>query len=65
MIQKVPLFLAVMKESMRIWPTLGWYIPRLVPASGTTLCDTYLPPGTTVGTNLWASHFDPNVFANP
>ncbi|KAI4656873.1 uncharacterized protein J4E78_006764 [Alternaria triticimaculans] len=65
MIQKVPLFLAVMKESMRIWPTLGWYIPRLVPASGTTLCDTYLPPGTTVGTNLWASHFDPKVFANP
>jgi len=65
MIQKVPLFLAIMKESMRIWPTLGWYIPRLVPASGATLCDTYLPPGTTVGTNLWASHFAPEVFANP
>ncbi|KAH6865703.1 cytochrome P450 [Alternaria rosae] len=65
MIQKVPLLLAVMKESMRIWPTLGWYIPRLVPASGATLCDTYLPPGTTVGTNLWASHFDPKVFTNP
>jgi cytochrome P450 len=64
-VKKVPLFLAVLKESMRLWPTIGWCLPRLIPASGATLCDTHLPAGTTVGTSLWTSHFNPEVFPNP
>jgi cytochrome P450 len=64
-ITRVPLLLAVLKESMRLWPTIGWYLPRLVPATGATLCSTYLPQGTTVGTSLWTSHFGSEVFAEP
>ncbi|CAI9626507.1 unnamed protein product [Alternaria burnsii] len=64
-VTRVPLLLAVLKESMRLWPTIGWYLPRLVPATGVMLCDTDLPPGTTVGTSLWTSHFGSEVFAEP
>jgi hypothetical protein len=64
-VARVPLLLAVLRESMRLWPTIGWYLPRLVPATGVTLCDTYLPHGTTVGTSLWTSHFGSEVFAEP
>ncbi|KAH6863464.1 cytochrome P450 [Alternaria alternata] len=64
-VARVPLLLAVLKESMRLWPTIGWYLPRLVPATGVTLCDTYLPQSTTVGTSLWTSHFGSEVFAEP
>jgi hypothetical protein len=62
LIAKVPLLHAVLKESMRLYPAVGFYLPRVVPTEGATVCDTYLPPGTTMGINLWATHRDPNLF---
>jgi hypothetical protein len=62
---KVPLFHAILKESLRLIPAIGFFLPRVVPASGATVCNTYLPPGTTMGVHLWATQRDPNVFADP
>jgi cytochrome P450 len=64
-ITKVPLVLAILKESLRIYPPVSFYMPRTVPASGTTICDTYLPPSTTIGINLWATHHNPKFFPHP
>jgi hypothetical protein len=64
-ITKVPLFYAVLKESLRLIPAIGFYLPRVVPASGATVCNTYLPPGTTMGVNLWATQRDPTIFPDP
>lgn len=64
-ITKVPLFLAVMKESMRLYPPVGFFLPRVVPSTGVEICQTYLPAGTTVGVHMWAVHHDPTLFPNP
>jgi cytochrome P450 len=60
-VQKVPLFLTVLKESMRPWPTIGFFLPRVVPPSGAILSDTRLPAETTVSASLWATYFDPHL----
>lgn len=62
---KVPLFLAVMKESMRLYPAIGFFLPRVVPSTGAEMCNTYLPAGTTVGVHPWAVHHDPALFPDP
>ncbi|KAF3046326.1 hypothetical protein E8E12_001396 [Didymella heteroderae] len=43
-VTKIPLFLAIMKESMRLYPPVGFFLPRIIPSTGTKICDTYLPP---------------------
>jgi cytochrome P450 len=60
-VHKVPLFMAVVKESMRLWPTIGFFLARVVPAQGAL----GLPAGTTVGASLWATNFDDDVFPQP
>ncbi|CAO2647542.1 Nn.00g084640.m01.CDS01 [Neocucurbitaria sp. VM-36] len=65
-VTKLPLFLAVMKESMRLWPSVGFILPRNVPAStGATVSNTFLPPGTTMAISLWATHYDADLFPRP
>jgi hypothetical protein len=64
-ITRVPLLLAVMKESMRLYPAIGFFLPRVVPSTGADICDTYLPAGTTMGVNMWAVHRDPTLFPDP
>jgi hypothetical protein len=64
-VRKVPLFLAVLKESLRMYPAIAFFLPRVVPAGGATVADTYLPAGTTMGISLWATHHDPTVFPEP
>jgi hypothetical protein len=64
-VTKVPLFLAILKESLRMYPPLSFFLPRVVPKGGATVADTYLPAGTTMGISLWATHNDPLLFPNP
>jgi hypothetical protein len=64
-VRKVPLFLAVLKESLRIYPAISFFLPRVVPAGGATVANTYLSQGTTMGISLWATHHDPHVFPEP
>jgi hypothetical protein len=64
-ITRVPLYSAILKESLRLYPAVSFYMPRVVPADGATICNTYLPPKTTMGINLWATHRNPDTFVRP
>lgn len=39
-------------------------LPRIVPSSGFNYKDTYLPPGTVVGSSTFRLHFDGAIFPN-
>jgi cytochrome P450 len=47
---------------MRIHPSVQLCKPRLVPASGATVCGEYFPPGVTVGCNPYIIHRDRGTF---
>jgi cytochrome P450 len=61
----LPYFGAVMKEAMRVHPSVGLLLERHVPTGGATICGEYIPAGTIVGINAWVLHNDPNVFPDP
>ncbi|KAE8330563.1 cytochrome P450 [Aspergillus sergii] len=61
----LPYFGAVMKEAMRLHPSVGGNLERHVPPQGVTLCGQYIPGGTKVGINPWVVHRDPIVFPQP
>ncbi|KAF3387658.1 Cytochrome P450 monooxygenase mpaDE [Penicillium rolfsii] len=61
----LPYLGAVIKEAMRLYPSVGLILERHVPAGGVTVCDKHIPAGTTVGINAWVLHHDPRVFPNP
>ncbi|PSN75651.1 cytochrome P450 [Corynespora cassiicola Philippines] len=62
---KIPYLVACIKEVMRLSPAIGFCLPRVVPDTGTTLCSTHLPAGTTIAVSLWAVHRDADIFESP
>ncbi|KAL4971084.1 cytochrome P450 [Aspergillus stella-maris] len=60
--QKLPYFQAVLKEGLRINPSVGLPLVRVVPPGGTTLCGKFFPAGTVVGVNSWVAHHNKSVF---
>lgn len=61
-VAKVPLFHAVLKESLRMYPAVAFILPRSVPSTGAVVCDVYLPPKTTLGVTLWSTHKNPTTY---
>ncbi|KAI9841181.1 MAG: hypothetical protein M1837_000969 [Sclerophora amabilis] len=59
---KLPYLSAIMNEAMRIHPSTGFILERLVPAGGATLCGTHLPENTVVGVNAWVIHRNTDIF---
>ncbi|KAK3674138.1 hypothetical protein LTR78_005985 [Recurvomyces mirabilis] len=53
---------AVIKESMRLFPTAVWPIERRVPEGGATIAGVQFPEGTSVGCLVIALHLNPSVF---
>lgn len=52
--QRLPYLHAVIKEGLRIHPSVGTILERIVPPTGLTLPDgRVIPPGTIVGMNPW------------
>ncbi|KAJ5382629.1 Cytochrome P450 [Penicillium concentricum] len=62
---KLPYFAAVIQEALRLHPSVGMMLARLVPAGGADLCGFHLAEGTEVGINPWVLHRDPEVFPDP
>ncbi|KUJ11447.1 cytochrome P450 [Mollisia scopiformis] len=59
----LPYLDAVIKESMRIHPSVGLLLERVVPESCLTLSDgTVIPPGTIVGMNGWVIHQNKEIY---
>ena len=61
----LPYLGAVVKEAMRIHPSVGLLMERHVPAEGFQVGDYHLPAGTIVGINPWVTNRNPDVFPEP
>lgn len=55
----------VVQETLRWQPVVPGSLPRVVPEGGVTFGKYFLPAETTVSTQAWAFHRNPEVFANP
>ncbi|KAL1962436.1 hypothetical protein VTN77DRAFT_9707 [Rasamsonia byssochlamydoides] len=61
----LPYLCAVIKEAMRLHPSVGLILERHVPAGGATICGQHIPEGTVVGINAWVLHHDARVYPEP
>ena len=59
---KLPDLKASINEGMRLHPSVGLTMPRLVPASGATISSFYFPKGYRVGVNAAVVQYDRDVF---
>lgn len=60
--QKLSYFQAVLKESLRVHPAVGFPLWREVPSGGATISGKYFPAGTNVGVNPWVAHRNHQVW---
>jgi cytochrome P450 len=61
----LPYLGAVLKEAMRLHPSVGMILEREVPPGGVTISGKYFPGGTIVGINAWVLHRNKEVFPDP
>ncbi|KAI0412586.1 cytochrome P450 [Xylaria grammica] len=61
-VSKLPYLDALIKESMRIFPSSNWPIERLVPAGGVTIAGMSFPEGTSVGCLPSAIHQNKGIY---
>lgn len=62
--EKLPYLTAIIKESLRISPSVPAPLPRIVPAAGATIDGQHIPGGTIVGMSLTFVHSSEVVFAD-
>lgn len=63
-ISKLPYLYAVMKEVLRLHPTLPLLVPHC-PSETTVIGGYTVPQGARVFINAWAIHRDPSIWENP
>ncbi|ETS73694.1 hypothetical protein PFICI_14640 [Pestalotiopsis fici W106-1] len=63
-VNKLPYLNAVIRESMRVFPTPTWPMERLVPAGGATIAGMFFPEGTSVGCLPSAVHQNTRIYGD-
>jgi cytochrome P450 len=61
-IQRLRWLDACVKEAMRLHPSIGMILPRLVPAGGATICGERFSGGMCVGMSAAVVQYDKKVF---
>lgn len=61
-LEKLPLLAAIISESLRLYGAAPGGLPRLVPQGGVDMNGYYLPEGTTVQTQAYSFHRDPELW---
>lgn len=64
-LQKIPYLSQVVDETLRLNPPAPSALPRIVPPEGATFGGHYLPGGSTVCTQAWSLHMNPEIFPDP
>ncbi|KAK4630865.1 Cytochrome P450 monooxygenase yanH [Fulvia fulva] len=64
-LEKLPYLTAVIKESLRIAPSVAAPLPRIVPPTGATISGKHIPGGTIVGQSIGFVHNSAEVFPTP
>ncbi|KAI4632109.1 uncharacterized protein J4E87_001580 [Alternaria ethzedia] len=59
---KLPYLMAVIQESLRLFPPFGVSMPRYVPNGGLHLFSYHIPAGFKIGMNAMVTQFDESVF---
>ena len=58
----LPYLKACINEGMRLHPSVGLLMPRVVPAGGATISGFHFPEGYRVGINPAVVHYDKQIF---
>ncbi|KAJ5908872.1 Cytochrome P450 E-class group I [Penicillium taxi] len=61
----LPYLGAVLKEAMRLHPSVGLILEREVPEGGALISGKQIPAGTIVGINAWVLHQNSQIFQDP
>jgi cytochrome P450 len=64
-VNELKYMLAVLDETMRLYPPAGSNQPRVLPPQGATICGQPIPGNTKVGIPHYACFRSPSNFANP
>lgn len=64
-VEKLPLLNAVIEETLRLYGAAPAGLPRSAPPGGTSIDDNFIPAGTTVTTQAYTYHRDPELFPRP
>ena len=59
---KLPLLCAAIKEAMRLHPSVGLTMPRIVPAGGLDLCGIHIAQGYRVGMNAAVVGYNEDIY---
>lgn len=62
--QKLPYFMACIKESLRYSPSTPFIMPRVVSKGGIEINSIFVPEGTEIGANPYVVHRDREVFGD-
>lgn len=60
--QKLTYLDACIKEALRVHPSIGMILERVVPPEGLQICEAFIPGGTIVGCSSWVLHDRPEIF---
>ncbi|KAI1338388.1 cytochrome P450 [Xylariaceae sp. FL0016] len=64
-IRSLPYLHACIEEALRLFGAAPGALPRSVPKGGATLAGFFIPEGTTVSTQAYSLHRDPNLYPEP